>query len=69
MATKKEGKVRRPETICIMCGSENWCDCEWDTFTPSQFVSTPYTYRPKLDEDILEGQEEIGIEAEKEEDI
>ena len=21
-----------PETPCIVCGSENWCDCDWDHF-------------------------------------
>jgi hypothetical protein len=22
----------QPETPCIVCGSEAWCDCEWDHF-------------------------------------
>ncbi|MBI2952390.1 hypothetical protein HYY27_09855 [bacterium] len=22
----------QPEIPCIVCGSENWCDCEWDHF-------------------------------------
>ncbi len=21
-----------PEAACIVCGSEAWCDCEWDHF-------------------------------------
>lgn len=21
-----------PGTACIVCGSEEWCDCEWDHF-------------------------------------
>ena len=22
----------QPESPCIVCGSENWCECEWDHF-------------------------------------
>lgn len=22
----------QPETPCIVCGSEHWCECEWDHF-------------------------------------
>jgi hypothetical protein len=35
-AKRGTGKARtssakdKPETACIVCGSEDWCDCEWD---------------------------------------
>ncbi len=22
----------QPETVCIVCGSNAWCECEWDHF-------------------------------------
>ncbi len=31
-ARLKPAQLKSPETPCIVCGSENWCDCEWDHF-------------------------------------
>ena len=31
-AKVKPAQSKKPGTPCIVCGSENWCDCEWDHF-------------------------------------
>jgi len=23
-------KKKKPSEACVLCGSSNWCDCEWD---------------------------------------
>ena len=50
--------VDRTDMPCVMCGSADWCDCEWDTFVPSEFVATRPTHKVVSDESPLIGIEE-----------
>ena len=27
-------KKEKPSGLCIICGSSDWCDCEWDQAIP-----------------------------------
>jgi hypothetical protein len=54
MAKAKKKPVDRPDSPCAMCGSTEWCDCQWDIIVPSQFVHTvapEHAFPPESRED------------------
>ena len=61
MAKAKKARrepVDKPDMPCVMCGSTDWCDCEWDIFVPSEFVATRSTHKVAPDESPIIGLEE-----------
>lgn len=47
MTKRKKKAPDKPATPCVLCGSTDWCNCEWDSFVPSPFVCAGTPTRPR----------------------
>ena len=56
MAKRKKKAQDKPAAPCVLCGSTDWCNCEWDTLVPTQLVyaSTPTQPRRQPESDVAQ---------------
>jgi len=73
MAKTKKKKVDKPDAPCAVCGSRNWCDCEWDAFVPSELAQIPqrvkrtHPVETTPEETLSDDGEQVASEEEAEE--